>query len=219
MAEYYAVERSSDYLVHYGVRGMKWGVRKAIDKIRSNMRMSRNYMKAQKKLGIATRVGGIIGGTAYAASHKKELSSTKVSSKPNANKRLQSNVSRNIQKAKEYMNSNKDMKKKMMKAQVAGGLIGSAIYASKHKNNINKPQKQLQTSTAHSKKSLYTNAMSAGKRVEDARKNLSAIGKMGFGKTAREYRNANIAAREATNAYYDSLSKKQYAKLRRKHVG
>ena len=30
MAEYYAVERSPEYLAHYGIRGMKWGVRKAI---------------------------------------------------------------------------------------------------------------------------------------------------------------------------------------------
>lgn len=219
MAEYYAVERSAEYLAHYGVRGMKWGVRRAIDKIRSNMRMSRNYMKAQKKLGIATGVGGIIGGTAYAATHRKELSKAKVKAGVNTNRRPQSKISRNIQKTKEYMNVNKDMTNKMMKAQLAGGLIGSAVYASRHKTNINKPKKQLQTSNTNSKKNLYANAMRAGKRVEDARKKLSAIGKMGFGKTAREYRNANIAAREATNAYYDSLSKKQYAKLRRKHIG
>lgn len=28
MSEYYAVRRSSEYLAHYGVKGMKWGVRK-----------------------------------------------------------------------------------------------------------------------------------------------------------------------------------------------
>ena len=28
MAEYYAVERSPEYLAHYGVKGMRWGVRR-----------------------------------------------------------------------------------------------------------------------------------------------------------------------------------------------
>ncbi len=49
MAKYYAVERSSDYLAHYGVRGMKWGVRKAIASGNSK-RLARQYTKAQKKL-------------------------------------------------------------------------------------------------------------------------------------------------------------------------
>ena len=45
----YAVERSPEYLAHYGVRGMKWGVRKALEK--GNMaRLSYHYNKAQKKL-------------------------------------------------------------------------------------------------------------------------------------------------------------------------
>lgn len=45
----YAIERNGDYLAHYGVRGMKWGVRKAIE--RGNSRaLSRQYAKAQKKL-------------------------------------------------------------------------------------------------------------------------------------------------------------------------
>lgn len=48
MAEYYAVERSSEYLMHYGVKGMKWGVRKARES--GNERaLSRHYAKAEKK--------------------------------------------------------------------------------------------------------------------------------------------------------------------------
>lgn len=45
----YAVERDGAYLAHYGVKGMKWGVRKAIE--RGNDRaLSRQYRKAAKKL-------------------------------------------------------------------------------------------------------------------------------------------------------------------------
>lgn len=45
----YAIERSDEYLAHYGVRGMKWGVRKAIASGNS-ARLSRQYAKASKKL-------------------------------------------------------------------------------------------------------------------------------------------------------------------------
>lgn len=45
----YAIERSDDYLAHYGVMGMKWGVRKAIASGNS-ARLGRQYAKASKKL-------------------------------------------------------------------------------------------------------------------------------------------------------------------------
>lgn len=49
MSEYYAVQRSEEYLEHYGIKGMKWGVRKAIE--RGNTRaLGRQYKKAAKKL-------------------------------------------------------------------------------------------------------------------------------------------------------------------------
>ena len=49
MSEYYAVVRSGDYLAHYGVKGMKWGVRKAIEK-GNEKKLDRQYKKAAKKL-------------------------------------------------------------------------------------------------------------------------------------------------------------------------
>ena len=49
--EYYGVASTptSDYLAHYGIKGMKWGVRRAINR-GSDRALSRQYAKAQKKL-------------------------------------------------------------------------------------------------------------------------------------------------------------------------
>ena len=49
MGEYYAVIRNSEELHHYGVKGMRWGVRKAIDK-GNQKSLDRQYKKAAKKL-------------------------------------------------------------------------------------------------------------------------------------------------------------------------
>lgn len=48
MNNYYAVVRSTDHLMHYGIKGMKWGVRKAIEKGNSK-KLARQYKKAAKK--------------------------------------------------------------------------------------------------------------------------------------------------------------------------
>lgn len=49
--EYYGVASTptEDFLAHYGIKGMKWGVRKAIQR-GSDRALSRQYNKAQKKL-------------------------------------------------------------------------------------------------------------------------------------------------------------------------
>ena len=48
----YAIERSDEYLAHYGIRGMKWGVRKAREMggAKGAKRLSKQYAKASKKL-------------------------------------------------------------------------------------------------------------------------------------------------------------------------
>lgn len=48
MAQYYAVERSPDYLAHYGIKGMHWGVRKAIEK-GNDKALARHYRRAVNK--------------------------------------------------------------------------------------------------------------------------------------------------------------------------
>ena len=53
----YAVERSDEYLAHYGIRGMKWGVRRAIKSGNSN-RLDKQYKKAQKKLAKLEKQAG-----------------------------------------------------------------------------------------------------------------------------------------------------------------
>lgn len=208
MAQYYAVERSSEYLAHYGVRGMKWGVRKAIDRIGGNLRRSKQYMdahkKLQKKMMVSQAVGGLAGSAIYAARHKSEFKSTKSTQNANLNnKRL-----------------NKVNLKSGNKALALNTKLGTAVV-SRHpmsENDRAELRATFKKSTGNSR-SLKKKALAASRRVDEAHANLSLLGKHGFGKTAREYRNANIAARDATNAYYDSLTKKQYAKLRRKHVG
>ena len=50
MSEYYgSPQASSDFIAHYGVKGMKWGVRKSIMK-GNERRLARHYKKAAKKL-------------------------------------------------------------------------------------------------------------------------------------------------------------------------
>ena len=49
MAQYYGVERSEEYLEHYGIKGMKWGVQKAKETGNTSS-LDRHYLKAKKKL-------------------------------------------------------------------------------------------------------------------------------------------------------------------------
>lgn len=66
---YYAVERSTDHLAHYGVKGMRWGVRKAIATGNQAL-LAKHYRKAAKKLAKLQRIGDHPGrSTAKAAAY------------------------------------------------------------------------------------------------------------------------------------------------------
>lgn len=49
MAEYYGVTRTPEYLAHYGVKGMRWGVRRAL-KRGDDKALQKHYKKATRKL-------------------------------------------------------------------------------------------------------------------------------------------------------------------------
>lgn len=49
MAQYYGVTRTNEYLMHYGVRGMKWGVRRAL-KNNDAKKLKKHHDKAVEKL-------------------------------------------------------------------------------------------------------------------------------------------------------------------------
>lgn len=51
MAEYYAVERTSGYLMHYGIRGMRWGVRRARER-NDRQALQKHWNKANTKLSV-----------------------------------------------------------------------------------------------------------------------------------------------------------------------
>ena len=53
MTTYYGIQRSDTSLAHYGVKGMKWGVRKAIERGNAK-RLDRHYRKAARKLQLLT---------------------------------------------------------------------------------------------------------------------------------------------------------------------
>lgn len=53
---YYGVTRSTDHLAHYGVKGMRWGVRRALA-TGNQAALDRHYRKAAKKLAKLQKIG------------------------------------------------------------------------------------------------------------------------------------------------------------------
>ncbi len=59
MSEYYGITPSSDFFMHYGVFGMKWGVRKAraVTNLDRNGKKGKTYKSAEEKLKSNIRKG------------------------------------------------------------------------------------------------------------------------------------------------------------------
>lgn len=72
MSEYYGVSTpSSDFLAHYGVKGMKWGVRKAL-RSGNDAALRKHYMKASKKLAdMSLKANNVVNEQKYQAWRKK----------------------------------------------------------------------------------------------------------------------------------------------------
>lgn len=139
VAKYYGIIRSNDYLAHYGIRGMKWGIRKAIERNGGNHLRSKAYVSAQKKLKLATAGGGIIGGAIYAHRHKDELNKSfaKSQTKRNTPGRHISTANKNNVSSRDAA-ALKSFKRSTSKGAitgaltVGGGLGGGAVGALKY---------------------------------------------------------------------------------------
>ncbi len=171
MAEYYAVERSPEYLMHFGIRGMKWGIRKQ-KPIGNGRPHSAAYNKAQQKLNRVASVGGAVGGIAggltkgfvggavggaagalagglgYYATHRKQFKGSPSSSR---NKKSNARIvgSKNVSiKEKEAL---KSFKKSTNRGAIAGaltvggglggGAVGALRYARQNPNEYKKVKK------------------------------------------------------------------------------
>ena len=58
MSSYYGVQRSSEYLAHYGVKGMKWGIQRALKKAQKRFKNRKYFTKQDFKDALSA---GLVG--------------------------------------------------------------------------------------------------------------------------------------------------------------
>lgn len=109
MSEYYAVERTGSELAHYGVRGMRWGVKKALNaksQKRRDRLMRKVAIKAENKLRKLNDNADLARQKAAAKSNTKKALRSGVTSAAlaalnyGANNQYQKSVSDNIRSRK-----------------------------------------------------------------------------------------------------------------------
>lgn len=228
MNEYYGAPTTStsDYLAHYGVKGMRWGVRKAIQN-RDSYALSKHFAKAQNKLRKLSET----------ANTGKGIVKKRVAGGALASAIMSGAATYGLNRIRgvDPVRSGLTAAGAAGLGGVAGGLLSAGrvtpqerAAAKANKEAWKREMNQAFKGTKYGKSlkskrnrqaSLKRKALDASNNVDEARANLSFAGKHGFGKTANAYRNAVANERNATSAYYNSLSKKQYARLRRNHVG
>lgn len=132
----YAIERNPEYLAHYGIRGMKWGVRKArqMSGAKRERALSKQYAKAQKKLAKLEKQAGstkkyarraaLLGAGAAAAGGAAALGTKGISTLMKNNAKIVGNVSKGVSNSLAkggriaYAFGNKNLSSKLTRASI-----------------------------------------------------------------------------------------------------
>lgn len=118
--KYYAVvmSNSNDALAHHGVKGMRWGVRKAYDYVR-------------KHIGSSAQIGSAVAQTVYARNHLKNMKT-----KYGKDKAYTAKIDKRVAKAKAYLTKKgQKANKKYTTAQMA---MDYQLYGKRGVKRINK---------------------------------------------------------------------------------
>lgn len=247
MSEYYAVVRSTDHLAHYGVKGMKWGVRKNPQKqfykalkkgikktgyakdvgaMLSRKDVSR-YENASNRLSNAYRLHRDLEESIYARTSKKPLSASE--QKRNRDKLF--NASNKLSQA----NDNFDSVYGAIKNQNLGKYADKKIRYRAPNNSIvkmdagnilsaalqsqMKPRKNDGVHLTEKQKALENEWQAAvRKRKEAIQERNKHLFDIG-GKRQAAYDAANAKARESFTNFYDSMSEKQKRRYHDRYLG
>ena len=202
MSEYYAVVRSTDHLAHYGVKGMKWGVRKAIAK-GDTRALDRHFRRAVRKLaklqdkglnskkyaakaaGYGAAAAGV--GTLAVAFPKKKSSSTAIS-----------NASRSINNQKLYSSLRNAEQFPGIKRKVSSAIAERKLLGKKGPlNNMMNTVRNSGGNNINDINSAYNKSMSDVRARNRSTNHKIAAGVLAAGLGGLAARNAYVASHGA----------------------
>lgn len=193
--KYYAVvtPNSDDALAHYGVKGMRWGVRKAYEYVRKHSAsrrkigttlpqtvQSRNkaYEYAKKYAGKGAAIGSGLTQIAYSRAHAKNYAT-----KYGKDKAYTAKIDKRVAKAKAYLNKkHQKVNRKYSKDQMAKDYV---LYGKRGVKRINKQLnkgKSMQRATikefskATSRASSIANIVANRKEIINGAKKVANLG-------------------------------------------